>query len=426
MTLTPFMNNLSRTLVPALLLATTAALHAAPDNDTYAGRAELLAGPAIAASNTGATLDAGEALPAGSTAGNYEASVWWHWKPIFNGWYEITTAGSAIDTVLSVWTSSDESSTASLTLVHVNSQTIQFYADNATDYKIAVASAGSVQGAISLRASYVPDPFAKVVSASFDQTSLDVTAGTASATATLTIEASRELSEGTFSVVDAAGLEITSAPFSAANRVSGNVASGVYEVSFTLPQYIAAGSYGWNLSVANSKVNKTASQGAGAVSPLNAASQSTLSVINNGVVDGYAQWVAEQGGGSLSSLVGGKGSLDGALSLDTYAFGLTGSPLVVADGTLVSTGAPNIGTYTGTDGAKRLRVEYSKRKDSAKLGVGYRVQFSEDLVNWVDAVLPAVTLAASGAFEAVAVEDTVTVEDVAARFARVLVERTTP
>ena len=44
----------------------------------------------------------------------------------------------------------------------------------------------------------------------------------------------------------------------------------------------------------------------------------------------------------------------------------------------------------------------------------------------VDAVLPAVTLAASGAFEAVAVEDTVTVEDVAARFARVLVERTTP
>ena len=427
MNLTSRMNFLSRSLVPVFALASAAALHAAPDNDSFANRAELFAGPAVTASNAGATLDADEVIPAGYAAGGYAASLWWHWQPVFSGWYEITTTGSSIDTVLSVWTSASEDSP--LSLVHVNGTTIQFYADNRTDYKVVVAGQGST-GAVSLRASFIPDPFANIVAAQFDQTVVDVSNGAAASKATLTIEASRELAEGTFNLIDPAGLQVASVPFSAANRVSGNVAHGEYEVSFTLPAAIQAGGYSWNVSVANAAKNKVASQGAGGFSPLGASSDALLTVVNNGVVDGYAQWVAEQGGGDLASLIGGSESYAGALSLDRYAFGLNPSdavqPLVVSDGVLEQTGAPLITAVTGADGEKRLVVEYSRRKNSAKLGVAYRVQFSDDLVQWDDATTPASVLASDALFEAVSVPDTVTAEDTTQRFARVLVERSVP
>ena len=415
MNLTPRMNHFPRFLVPAFALLSAAALHAAPDNDRLADASELFVGPAVTASNAAATLDADEALPPGFTSSTYQGSLWWHWKPVFSGWYEITTAGSGIDTVLSVWTSSS----GTLTLVHVNAESIQFQAASDTEYKIAVAGHGTT-GSLSLRAFYIPDPFAKVVASSFEQTAVDVTNGTAGSKATLTIEASRELAEGTFSVIDPTGLEVASVPFSAANRVSGNVAHGEYEVSFSLPQYIVGGGYKWNVSVTNSALGKVASIGSGALSPLGAASDDTLAVVNNGVVDAYAQWVAANGGGSLASLVGGSESFGGELGLDTFAFGLNG------DQSLVPTGGPDITTESAADGAKRLRVKFARRLHSAQNGLNYQVQFSDDLIDWEDASNPAQTLASDGTFESVEVEDTVSVTDAPRRFARVLVERSVP
>ena len=122
---------------------------------------------------------------------------------MFSGWYEFSTEGSSISTVLSIWTSSGDA----LSLVHASAGRIQFQADSNTSYKIAVAGQGaSALGALSLHAFYIPDPFAKVVAASFEQTAVDVTSGTSHSKATLTIEASRELSEGTFDIVAPSGL----------------------------------------------------------------------------------------------------------------------------------------------------------------------------------------------------------------------------
>lgn len=420
MNLTSRMNLFSRSLVPALALASASVLHAVPANDNVASSTALTAGPAVTASNADATLEPGEALPPGFTAANYAGSVWWHWKPDFSGWYQITTEGSEVDTVLSVWTSTGDK----LSLVHSNGTAIQFKADNSTEYRISVAGRGTTGlGALSLRLFYTPDPFANVVASRFEQTAVDITNGDVNSRATLTIEASREIAEGTFTVIAPDGVPVANVPFSAANRVSGFVARGVYEVSFSLPQHIAAGSYAWSLSVASaSNVGKLASQGRGALTPADTGSDSTLAVVNNGVVDGYALWVAGNGGGSLASLIGGTESFGGNLSLDKYAFGLTPD----AGGGSVRTGPPAISTQSAPGGAKHLRVEYTRRKDSAQQGLGYRVQFSDDLVQWVDAATDGQTLASDATFEAVAVEDTVSATESPRRFARVLVERVVP
>ena len=71
-------------------------------------------------------------------------------------------------------------------------------------------------------------------------------------------------------------------------------------------------------------------------------------------------------------------------------------------------------------------MEYSRRRDSARKGVSYRVQFSDNLIDWQDATQPEQTMASNSGFDAVAVEDSVTVKDSPRRFARVLVERAVP
>lgn len=420
------MKTLSSILASAMALTAAGQLQAAPANDSSSASTELLAGPAVTGSNIGATLESGELIPAGYTAETYAGSVWWHWTPVMSGWFEITTEGSSVDTVLSVWEVNDDAKT----LVHASAGRVQLQADSNKTYKIAVAGRGAAaQGALSLRAFYIPAPFAKVLSAKFEQTAVDVTTGSAGTKATLTIEASRELGEGgVFSVISPAGLAVASVPFSAENRVSGFVAHGEYEVSFSLPQYISEGGYTWNLSLVSSKeIGQSASQGLGALTPAASGTGTLLTVVNNGVVDGYAQWVAAQGGGDLAGLVGGKGSLEGNLSLGTYAFGGEGDgAVVVNNGSLEKTGLPSISAVSGSNGKKHLRVQYSKRKNAALQGLSYKVQFSDDLTNWVDSSSPGLTLASNSSFDAVAVDDTVATDEAARRFARVLVERTVP
>ncbi len=89
---------------------------------------------------------------------------------------------------------------------------------------------------------------------------------------------------------------------------------------------------------------------------------------------------------------------------------------------LVRTGKPVISAEEGV-GGKRLRVQYSRRMNSAQQGLSYQVQFSNDLQTWVEADRPEQSFANDGTYEAVAVEDSVTIHDAPRRFARVVVSR---
>ena len=422
-------------LMVATLAGVAGGSFAAPANDNFASPATLLMGRAEAGSNVGATLEAGEPLPATFTPDNYQASVWWQWQPVISGWYELSTEGSSIDTVLSVWTSPVNDLSVAPTLVHVNDEApegrlsrIQFYADSRAFYKVGVAGHDADdQGSIRLKVLPIPDPFVRVVAVQFSQAELEVTNGAVNVLVTLTLEASREITSGRFTLRDPQGVEIARLPFSASNRINCFVAHGEYQVSVTVPRYVEDGSYQWSLEASNAAVHKNASLGGGALSPLTYGLVTAVKVRNEGVVDGYAQWVAKHTGGTLDGLLGGTESLEGDLSLDRFAFGLPASgvgvgPLELAGSSLMRPGKPVISTENGV-GGKRLRVKYSRRVNSAQQGVYYQVQFSGDLQTWEDAAQPEQSLATDGTYEAVAVDDAVTVSEASRRFARIVVSR---
>lgn len=420
-----------RGLAMATLVSAGAWLQAAaPDNDSYGSATELAAGPAVVATNVDATLETNEPLPPGFTSENYGGSVWWKWTPIFNGWYEINTAGSSIDTVLSIWTGVGDDLTTPKFLVHSNDEAaegkvsrIQFYADNLTTYRIAVGGHGAgARGAVNLHAFFIPEPFAKVLAVTFVHSSVDVTSSEETVTATLTIEASREIESGKLTILTPDGTARITKALSHASRVSGNVAHGDYQLSFSLPRYLQPGSYRWNVSLANEPLGKVASHGTEALTPLAYGLLPAIAVANTGMVDGYGEWRS-------SGLARG---LDVAsLTLDRYAFGMTGDtgvpqPMSATGGALVRTGGPSIGIVTDVGGAKRLQVKYVRRLNAAQQGLEYKVQFSDDLATWEDATEPEQWLGSDGTFEARQVSDNVTSSQSPRRFARVLVDSLVP
>ncbi len=84
--------------LPSLLLVCTLPSEAAPPvNDSYASRG-VFSGGGVAGTNVEATVEANEPSPQPDLAA--AGSVWWNFTPAVTGWYEITTAGSAFDTVL--------------------------------------------------------------------------------------------------------------------------------------------------------------------------------------------------------------------------------------------------------------------------------------------------------------------------------------
>ena len=82
---------------------------AAPANDNFANRIALNgAVVTTTGANGGATSEAGEPFhyTTGQTNGGH--SVWWSWTSPTNGQTTITTAGSSYDTVLAIYTRSEE------------------------------------------------------------------------------------------------------------------------------------------------------------------------------------------------------------------------------------------------------------------------------------------------------------------------------
>src|SRR5688572_30598853 len=85
-------------------------LHAQPANDLFANGI-LVSGTNIltTGSNVGATSQAGEPQHAG-VSGN--RSIWWSWTAPSGGKATVSTAGSAFDTLLAVYTGTSVSSLA--------------------------------------------------------------------------------------------------------------------------------------------------------------------------------------------------------------------------------------------------------------------------------------------------------------------------
>lgn len=125
-----------------------------PANDLFANRAAItVAAGALTANNSGATRETGEPNHAGVSGGS---SLWWTWTPTASGSYVIATTGSAIDTLLAVYSGTsfnalttvaandDESSSVRTSRVTVT-------ATAGSTYVIAVDGKAGVAGAIRLQ-----------------------------------------------------------------------------------------------------------------------------------------------------------------------------------------------------------------------------------------------------------------------------------
>lgn len=411
-------------------------VQAAPPNDDLAAWVELPpSGPATTGSNIGATLESGEPLPPGFTAQSYTATAWWGLElaAADQTWYEIETVGSSFDTVLSVWTGDDYLSP--LTLVHVNdeaaeggSSRIRFLANPFTVYKVAVAGRSAAQhGSVAVRASVAITPFAQVQSASFSPTTVDVSNADAVFTATMEIEANQEISSGQFVLYNPTGVPVVSVPFRGeTHRVSGNIASGTYQVGVTLPEGSPPGVYRWNLQMNGSgSFPGYSTYGWEALTPLPGASVKTLNVQNTTPVNTYALWVTE------NSLTGPEATPetdfdhDGLTNLTEFALGMNPrlaaqAHLRVQDGSITQYGLPQV-RVVGSGNQRKLRVEHTRRTGDATLS--YTVQFSSDLINWTNATQAATVLATDGSYQAVAVEDVPFDPAKSRRFARVRLVR---
>ena len=123
-----------------------------PFNDNFASAIAISLNSSTATLtgyNTTATKEAGEPNHANNVGGR---SVWWKWTPDFTGQVTITTAGSAFDTTLGVYTGSDPTT---LTAVATNddaqpgtdvTSTVTFSAASGTTYYIAVDGSNKGDG----------------------------------------------------------------------------------------------------------------------------------------------------------------------------------------------------------------------------------------------------------------------------------------
>ena len=286
----------------ALVASASSLLAAPPANDAFLDRPELFVSNTANGTNVDATLQADEPTPAGFDSSSYQATVWYEWnEPTgFAGWYEITTAGSAIDTVAAVWKSPtlppDEPAITGLQLVHVNDEAsspgisrIVFRANGNERYFISVAGRNSAaRGSVSIVVNGAPDPLINSIDSIFcNPATPDITSAAVNVTATLQMSVRANIASGSFRVFDPAHQLVTSSPFTTAgNRISGNNVSGTYTVSFTLPRFKPPGAYSVSLHLADVTGNVLGSMGWEESTPYAPAlSSPTFTVINTGPLD---------------------------------------------------------------------------------------------------------------------------------------------
>lgn len=133
-------------------------LWAAIGNDAFARGLTLNPGTSgpVRANTASATREPAEPLHAGVTS---SGSLWWTFAAPSAGAVSLTTTGSAIDTVLAVYTGTGVNA---LTPVASNDNSVgtasavSFTATEGTQYRIAVAGKGTATGAIALAITWLP------------------------------------------------------------------------------------------------------------------------------------------------------------------------------------------------------------------------------------------------------------------------------
>jgi len=140
----------------------------------------------------------------------------------------------------------------------------------------------------------------------------------------------------------------------------------------------------------------------------------------------FEPWLASNGlvGGSDGNPDG-----DGLNNLLEFAFGTDpkaaqGTSVTAPGGTLVPRGAPGVRIVTTP--AFEFQGLFSRRKDHAALGLGYRPQFSADLIHWTDATATPVVASDNGEMEVVSVRAPAQIDGKTPRFFRLSVDQTGP
>lgn len=146
--------------VTGSIVLTVSLAVSAPANNDFADGIVLTAGvTSTTGTNVGADRETGEPNHDGNTGG---ASVWWRWTAPSTGSWSITTTGSAIDTVMGVYTgatvdalteiASDDDSGGNAT------SRVTFTATAGTLYHIAVDGYNGEEGSIALAVAVPPGP----------------------------------------------------------------------------------------------------------------------------------------------------------------------------------------------------------------------------------------------------------------------------
>jgi len=427
---------LSLSIILTVWCQTTVLLAAPPANDNLTNAPILhFSGTAAEPSTTvEATMEGGEPFPGGYSAANYQGTTWWSWTPMTGmgaQWYEIQTTGSAVDTVMSIWTGSNFASP--LTLLHVNDDNIaipgegtnsriRFLAAQNVTYRIAVASSTAARGGVMLKGLAVRfDNYFRVTAATFSANTVNVATAT-TVTADVTMPGTfTDFQSGVMTLYTPTNSVLTTTNLTPANRISGSVTNGVYRMTLNIPQGSPVGSCRWGIRVANTTSSIYSSYGWEGMTPLPAGVPTAITVIN----DPYAAWLTENSMTGPDSVRDADFDKDEIKNLVEYASGsnprAASRQIMSRSGnTITSVGLPLIATV-GTGDQVRLRVEFARRLNDSSLI--YTAQFSDDLVNWVDATNAPTVLSTNTnlGYEAVGVEDTVIIPARSRRFGRVKV-----
>ena len=145
--------------------------------------------------------------------------------------------------------------------------------------------------------------------------------------------------------------------------------------------------------------------GSSATSSLDTANKKLLLLVNNNV---YTAWLAD-----YPSLTGGGAALtadpdgDGLTNLVEFAFGTdptlqsTGA-IAWSGSTLTSHGMPTV-SVTNIPNGVDFKAVFARRRDYLTAGLIYTVQFSVDLINWIDSTDTPTVIASDATMDAVSV-----------------------
>ena len=158
-----------RGLLFALSLLTGGwSVFAQPANDNFADRMVLAgADVSVAASNAGATREAGEPNDSGPRRVRYEKSVWWSWTAPTDGLVVIQTSNSDFDSVLEVYTGTAPSgltltTNADLASLPARKMSVTFRVATGVTYQIVVGGlpfgTRGDSGTIALQLSFFEPP----------------------------------------------------------------------------------------------------------------------------------------------------------------------------------------------------------------------------------------------------------------------------